>query len=148
MSQPEGQKALIISEFRASHGRVGGAFEGAPLLLLHTTGARSGQPRINPVMYLPDGGRYIVFASTAGADSNPGWYHNLKASPDARIEVGDRTLDVRAEGGPGSRARHPLSAPGRPLPGVRRLPAPDEQNHPGHGPLRTPRAGTARPLTM
>ncbi|WP_033288197.1 nitroreductase family deazaflavin-dependent oxidoreductase [Amycolatopsis jejuensis] len=85
-----------IAEFRQNDGKVGGPFEGAPLLLLHTVGARSGQPRVNPMMYLPDGERYLVFASKAGSDRNPDWYWNLRATPDARIEVGDRTLDVRA----------------------------------------------------
>lgn len=72
-------------EFRASHGRVGGNFAGAPLLLLHTVGARSGQRRINPMMYLADGDRYLVFASKAGSDRNPGWYWNLWANPDVTI---------------------------------------------------------------
>lgn len=85
-----------IAEFRANHGRVGGSFAGAPLLLLHTLGARSGTPRINPMMYLADRGRYLVFASKAGSDRNPDWYHNLLAHPDARIEVGDETLAVHA----------------------------------------------------
>ena len=85
-----------IAEFRANHGRVGGPFEGAPLLLLHTVGARTGTPRVNPMMYLDDHGRYLVFASKAGADTNPDWYHNLLAHPDASIEVGDRTLEVHA----------------------------------------------------
>jgi deazaflavin-dependent oxidoreductase (nitroreductase family) len=96
MSQPNNFNEQVINEFRANHGKVGGPFEGAPLLLLHTTGARSGQPRVSPVMYLADGNRYIVFASKAGADTNPGWYHNLQARPEARIEVGDQTLDVQA----------------------------------------------------
>ena len=86
----------VISEFRANHGRVGGAFDGAPLLLLHTVGARSGQARVTPVMYLQDGDRYVVFASKGGAPDDPGWYHNLRANPDARVEIGDRTIDVRA----------------------------------------------------
>ena len=85
-----------IDEFRASHGRVGGNFAGAPLLLLHTVGARTGQQRINPVMYLADGDRYLVFASKAGSDSNPDWYWNLRAAPDTAIEVGDETIAVRA----------------------------------------------------
>jgi deazaflavin-dependent oxidoreductase (nitroreductase family) len=88
--------ARTIAEFRDNHGRVGGGFEGAPLVLLHTTGARTGEARVNPMMYLEDGGRYLVFASKAGADTNPDWYHNLKAHPDAQIEVGDETLDVHA----------------------------------------------------
>ncbi|GAW48287.1 MULTISPECIES: nitroreductase family deazaflavin-dependent oxidoreductase [unclassified Nocardioides] len=87
----------VIEEFRANHGKVGGGFEGAPLLLLHSTGAKSGQERVNPMMYLPDGDRFLVFASKAGADTNPDWYHNLKANPEARIEVGDDTIDVVAE---------------------------------------------------
>jgi deazaflavin-dependent oxidoreductase (nitroreductase family) len=89
--------AQVIDEFRANHGKVGGNFEGAPLLLLHTTGAKSGETRVSPIMYLPDGDRFLVFASKAGAPTSPDWYHNLKANPDASIEVGDDTLDVRAE---------------------------------------------------
>jgi deazaflavin-dependent oxidoreductase (nitroreductase family) len=85
-----------IAEFRANHGRVGGQFEGAPLVILHTVGARSGEPRTNIMMYLPDGDRYLVFASNNGADDNPAWYWNLKANPDARVEVGDNVVDVRA----------------------------------------------------
>jgi deazaflavin-dependent oxidoreductase (nitroreductase family) len=85
-----------IEEFRANHGRLGGQFEGAPVLLLHSTGARSGEERINPMMYMADGDRYLVFASAAGRDRNPAWYHNLIAQPDARIEVGDGSIDVHA----------------------------------------------------
>lgn len=85
-----------IEEFRANHGRLGGAFEGAPVLLLHSTGARSGRERVNPVMYLADGDRYVVFASAAGAANNPAWYWNLRAHPDAEIEVGDDRFDVHA----------------------------------------------------
>jgi deazaflavin-dependent oxidoreductase (nitroreductase family) len=93
---PADYNAQIIAEFRANHGRVGGRFEGATLLLLHTTGAKSGTQYTNPVVYLTDGGRYVVFASKAGAPSNPGWYHNLKAHPGASIEVEDRTIEVTA----------------------------------------------------
>jgi deazaflavin-dependent oxidoreductase (nitroreductase family) len=87
----------VIAEFRANHGKVGGPFEGAPLLLLHSTGAKSGEERVSPMMYLPDGERFLVFASKAGAPTNPAWYHNLLAHPDATIEVGDDTIAVRAE---------------------------------------------------
>lgn len=86
----------IIAEFRAHDGRVGGQFEGAPLLLLHTTGARSGQERVNPVMYLPDGDRLLVFASKAGADDHPAWYHNLLAHPQVTVEVGTETYSATA----------------------------------------------------
>jgi len=89
--------AQIIAEFRKNHGKVGGNFEGAPLLLLHTIGRRSGKPRVNPVMYLKDGDRYFVFASKAGADTHPDWFRNLQEQPDVRIEVGDQTIDVHAE---------------------------------------------------
>jgi deazaflavin-dependent oxidoreductase (nitroreductase family) len=85
-----------IAEFRANHGRVGGNFEGAPLVILHTVGAKSGEPRTNIMMYQADAERYLVFASAAGADKNPAWYWNLKANPDTRIEVGDNVVDVHA----------------------------------------------------
>jgi deazaflavin-dependent oxidoreductase (nitroreductase family) len=86
----------IIAEFRANEGRVGGRFEGSPLLLLHHTGAKSGKSRVNPLAYLSDGGRYVVFASKGGAPTNPDWYHNLRAHPDTTIEVGTDTIDVVA----------------------------------------------------
>jgi deazaflavin-dependent oxidoreductase (nitroreductase family) len=85
-----------IEEFRANHGRLGGNFEGAPVLLLHSKGARSGDERVNPMMYMADGERYLMFASAVGADRNPAWYHNLLTHPDARIEVGDDVIEVHA----------------------------------------------------
>ncbi len=89
---PDDWNSKIISEFRENGGKVGGQFEGAPLLLLHTTGARSGQQRVNPVMYRDlGGGRYAVFASKAGAPVNPDWYHNLVANPQVSAEIGART---------------------------------------------------------
>ena len=87
----------IIEEFRANGGKVGGQFEGAPLLLLHSTGAKSGQARVNPIMYLADGDNYVVFASKAGAPTSPDWYHNLIANPRASVEVGDATVNVVAK---------------------------------------------------
>jgi deazaflavin-dependent oxidoreductase (nitroreductase family) len=87
----------VIEEFRANGGQVGGDFAGAPLLLLHTTGARSGQERVNPVMYQDLGdGRVAVFASKAGAPSNPDWYRNLVARPDVTAEIGRDTRRFRA----------------------------------------------------
>ncbi|MDX6685640.1 MAG: hypothetical protein QOK49_4409 [Baekduia sp.] len=88
--------AGIIEEFRTNDGQVGGDFAGAPLLLLHSRGARSGEPRVHPLMYLLDGERYLVFASKAGSDTNPAWYHNLLAHPDTTIEVGGDELAVHA----------------------------------------------------
>jgi deazaflavin-dependent oxidoreductase (nitroreductase family) len=86
----------IIEEFRANGGKVGGRFEGATLLLLHHKGARSGRVRVNPVAYQADANRFAVFASNGARPKNPDWYHNLRANPRARIEVGTQTLDVTA----------------------------------------------------
>ena len=88
--------AGIIDEFRANEGRVGGMFEGAPLVILHTTGARSGDERLAPLMYLPYEDRMFVFASKAGAHSHPDWYHNVKANPSVTIEVGTDTFGKTA----------------------------------------------------
>jgi deazaflavin-dependent oxidoreductase (nitroreductase family) len=96
MASHDDFNARIIEEFRANDGVVGGPFDGMPLLLLHHTGAKSGTERINPVAYQEDAGSYAVFASKAGAPTNPGWYHNLMANPDASIEVGTDTVPVTA----------------------------------------------------
>jgi deazaflavin-dependent oxidoreductase (nitroreductase family) len=88
--------AKVIEEFRANGGKVGGQFEGAPLLLLHSTGAKSGQARVSPTMYLADGDNLVVFASKGGAPTSPDWYHNLVANPRASVEVADRTVNVVA----------------------------------------------------
>lgn len=84
----------VINEFRANGGRVGGPFDGAPLLLLTSVGAKSGAARTTPLMYLPDGERIVIFASKAGAPTNPAWYHNLLANPSATVEVGGDIFDV------------------------------------------------------
>ncbi|MER7501980.1 nitroreductase family deazaflavin-dependent oxidoreductase [Nonomuraea pusilla] len=94
---PNAFNQQVIEEFRANGGRVGGMFEGSPLVLLTTTGARSGRPVTSPVMYLSDGDRYVVIASNAGADHHPAWYHNLRANPVATAEIGDETFEVKAE---------------------------------------------------
>jgi deazaflavin-dependent oxidoreductase (nitroreductase family) len=86
----------IIEEFRANEGRVGGPFEGAPMVLVTHVGARSGQTRVTPLMYLPNGEDVVIFASKAGAPTNPDWFHNLVAHPDTVIEVGTETIEVRA----------------------------------------------------
>jgi deazaflavin-dependent oxidoreductase (nitroreductase family) len=96
-TSPQDFNARIIEEFRANDGRVGGPFEGATLLLLHHVGARSGKDRINPLVYNRDGDRYVVFASKAGAPTNPDWYHNLKAHPNVTIEVGTDTTKAVAD---------------------------------------------------
>ena len=86
----------IIDEFRANDGKPPSWSGSSPLILLHHRGARSGAERVNPVAYLEDDGRYVIFASKAGAPTNPDWYHNLKAHPDTTIEVGRDTVAVTA----------------------------------------------------
>jgi deazaflavin-dependent oxidoreductase (nitroreductase family) len=95
MSTPD-FNAQIIQEFRANDGVVGGPFEGSTLLLLHHTGAKSGRDYVNPLVYRRDGDHYVIFASKAGAPTNPGWYHNLQAHPEVTIEVGTETLPAVA----------------------------------------------------
>jgi deazaflavin-dependent oxidoreductase (nitroreductase family) len=96
MAENDDFNAAIIKEFRANAGKVGGPFEGATVVLLTTVGAKSGQTRVNPVVYRIDGGRMYVFASKAGAPTNPDWYYNLLAHPDITIEVGSDTYGVTA----------------------------------------------------
>jgi deazaflavin-dependent oxidoreductase (nitroreductase family) len=86
----------VIDEFRENAGKVGGGFEGAPMVLLHTTGAKSGRERVSPLVYQPDGDNVVVFASKGGAPTNPDWYHNLRAEPEVEIELGTKTLKALA----------------------------------------------------
>jgi deazaflavin-dependent oxidoreductase (nitroreductase family) len=107
MSEPPAEYNLkIIAEFRANKGRVGGMWEETPLLLLHHTGAKSGVSRVNPVAYLPDDPRYLIWAANGGALSNPDWYHNLMARLNTRIEVGSGTIDVVGEEATGEGREH------------------------------------------
>jgi deazaflavin-dependent oxidoreductase (nitroreductase family) len=86
----------IADEFRANDGRVGGQFADADLLLLTTTGAKSGEPRISPLAYFRIDGKLLIIGSFAGADVNPAWVHNLRANPAARVEIGNESSDVTA----------------------------------------------------
>lgn len=86
----------IIEEFRANGGQVGGMFAGQPMLLLTTTGAKSGQQRTSPLGFIIDNGRLVVMASNAGAPTNPAWLHNLRATPEVTVEVGTETFPARA----------------------------------------------------
>lgn len=88
--------AAIIEEFRANGGVVGGPFEGAKLLILHTTGAKSGKARLAPLAYQVVDGRMLIIGAYAGAPKHPAWVHNLRANPRARIEVGAESYDVIA----------------------------------------------------
>ena len=96
MADTKNFNTQIIEEFRAHGGKVGGQFEGAPLLLLRTTGARSGATRVNPMMYLAEGDRLFVFASKGGAPTDPDWYHNLVSHPAASVEIGTDNFPVTA----------------------------------------------------
>src|SRR6266550_7438003 len=86
----------IIEEFRSNEGKVGGMFQGMPILLVHHTGARTGTERVNPVAYQEIDGGWAIFASKGGAPSNPDWYHNLVANPEVTVEVGTETYEATA----------------------------------------------------
>ena len=96
MSDMNNWNQSIIDEFRANDGKVGGRFEGRTLLILHTTGAKSGRERVNPVAYIQDGDRLVIVASKAGAPTHPDWYHNLVANPTVTVEVGTKTYQAQA----------------------------------------------------
>jgi deazaflavin-dependent oxidoreductase (nitroreductase family) len=93
---PSDWNTRIIEEFRANGGKVGGGFAGSTMLLLHTTGAKTGREHVTPVMYRKVDGGYAVFASKAGADTNPDWYHNLVAHPHVQAEIGTQTVQLTA----------------------------------------------------
>jgi deazaflavin-dependent oxidoreductase (nitroreductase family) len=97
MSNQNERNKAIIEEFRANAGKVGGAFAGRTLLLLHTVGAKSGESRINPVAYITDGDRLVIIASKGGAPTNPDWYHNIVANPLVTVDVGTESFQARAE---------------------------------------------------
>jgi deazaflavin-dependent oxidoreductase (nitroreductase family) len=86
----------LIAEYRANGGKVTGMFAGAPLLLLTTTGAKSGTPRVAPLAYTTDNGRLVVIASKGGAPTNPDWFHNVRANPEVTVELGTETFPARA----------------------------------------------------
>jgi deazaflavin-dependent oxidoreductase (nitroreductase family) len=90
------RNAAIVEEFRTHHGKVGGVFEGKPILLLTHTGAKSGRTRTNPLMYLEDGDRTVIFASKGGHPTHPHWYRNLVANPEVTVEIGDETFAATA----------------------------------------------------
>ncbi len=97
MSSPANWNQAVIDEFRANHGHVGGPFDKATLLLLHTQGAKSGQERVNPVAYVTDGDRLVIIASKGGAPNHPDWYRNILANPVVTVETGKEKFQARAE---------------------------------------------------
>jgi deazaflavin-dependent oxidoreductase (nitroreductase family) len=96
MSERDDWNGKIIEEFRESGGKIGGPFAGVPVLLLHHTGAKTGTERVNPLAYQAVGDNLAIFASKGGAPTNPDWYHNLRANPKTKVEVGTDTFDVTA----------------------------------------------------
>jgi deazaflavin-dependent oxidoreductase (nitroreductase family) len=96
MAELNNPNLYVIEEFRANEGKVGGFLEGAPVLLLTTTGAKSGKRYTTPLMYSLEGDSIVIFAAKAGAPTHPDWYHNLKANPKAIVEVGTETFDITA----------------------------------------------------
>jgi deazaflavin-dependent oxidoreductase (nitroreductase family) len=86
----------VIDEFRANAGKVGGFFEGSNMILLTTTGAQSGEPRLSPLVYFKDGDRLFIVASKGGAPSHPDWYHNLREHPEVTVEIGTETYQAKA----------------------------------------------------
>jgi deazaflavin-dependent oxidoreductase (nitroreductase family) len=107
----------IIAEFRANAGKVGGPFAGRPMLLLTTTGAKSGQPRTSPLVYTTDGDRLVVIASKGGAPTNPAWYHNLLANPEVTLEVGTGRFPARANVATGQERERLFAAQAELMPG-------------------------------
>ena len=117
LDELKGFNKQIVDEFRANGGKVGGPFQGADLLLLTTTGAKSGQRRVNPLGYQRIDGKLLIAGSFRGADVNPAWVHNLRADPRAHIEIGADSYDVVARELPrderdGAWAKFAAAAPG------------------------------------
>lgn len=96
MTDIVGFNQQVITEFRANGGKVGGMFEGAPILILHTVGAKSGRELVSPLVFHAEGEQYLVYGSAGGADRHPAWYHNLVANPEVTVEVGTETVPMRA----------------------------------------------------
>jgi deazaflavin-dependent oxidoreductase (nitroreductase family) len=96
MSSRADRNQAVIDEFRANGGRVGGSFADTPLLLLHTRGAKSGEPRIHPLAYITDGASVIVTAPNGGRDQHPAWYHNVLVDPNVTVEIGSERFQARA----------------------------------------------------
>ena len=147
MPDPDDYNTGIIEEFRANRGKVGGYFDGATLLILHTKGIKSGQPRVKPLVYLPDGERFVVFGTKGGAPTDPFWVRNVLADPEAAVELGDRTVPVQRGRHHRPRRRRALRAPGGAPARVRRVQEDDLPLDPRDRP-RTPdltRHGQASP---
>ena len=102
MSQMDEFNKKVIEDFRANGGNVGGQFKGAPMVLLTHTGAKSGKTYTTPLVYSRDGDRVVIIASKAGSDTNPDWYHNLRAHPEVTLEIGGEKFQARAKAATGA----------------------------------------------
>lgn len=100
----------VIEEFRSSGGKVGGAFAGAPMILVTHRGAKSGKTYTTPLVYSKDGDRYVIIASKAGAPTHPAWYHNLIAHPEVTVEIGHETFKAKVVEAKGSERDRLFSA--------------------------------------
>lgn len=109
----------VIKEFRENEGKVGGYFAGMELLLLHTTGAKSGKEYVNPLAYTHDGDNFVIIASKGGAPSNPDWYYNLVANPETTVEVGADTINVKAREAQGEERDELYAAQAEKYPGFK-----------------------------
>jgi deazaflavin-dependent oxidoreductase (nitroreductase family) len=116
---PNDFNATIIADFRANGGKVGPPFEGAPMVLLHTTGARSGKERVNPLVYTTDGDRYVIIASKGGAPTNPDWFHNIMANPSVTLEIGEETFAATASIAEGAERDRLFAAQAELMPGFK-----------------------------
>jgi deazaflavin-dependent oxidoreductase (nitroreductase family) len=97
VAEPNEFNQKIIEEFRANGGKVGGPFQGASMILITTTGAKSGAKITTPLVYLPDGDNMVIIASKGGAPNHPAWYHNLKANPDVTVDIGQGEFEAVAK---------------------------------------------------
>ena len=116
MSSNNDFNSNVVDEFRANGGKVGGYFEGRPMMILTTIGAKSGQPRVHPLVYT-NSDAYVIIASKGGGPTNPDWYHNLLANPVATVEVGSEAFQVRARLTEGTERRRLYDAQAAIMPG-------------------------------
>jgi deazaflavin-dependent oxidoreductase (nitroreductase family) len=120
----------LIEQFRTNHGKVEGVFAGAPLLLLSTTGAKSGLRRTNPLVYTTDGDRIVVVASKGGAPSHPDWYRNVVANPEVTVELPDATFEARASVATGAERQRLFDAQAAKMPNFKEYAAKTDREIP------------------
>jgi deazaflavin-dependent oxidoreductase (nitroreductase family) len=117
MSDGDNFNQRVVEEFRGNGGKVGGMFEGSPMMLLTTIGAKSGQPRVAPLVYTKDGDDIVIIASKGGAPTNPDWFHNLVANPKVTVEVGTEQFEAKARVTEGDERQRLFDAQAEIMPG-------------------------------